>query len=689
MEELWDMEEGRGITEKDKDLEGEVHTALRVGPSKLPSREFVKVEKNLASLGFFTPSSKRTRNEKSKTVTVMVLIEGKRIEAKATIAPTALFGLPITADQDKWLALHKILADIQMRDGQVTNPVSFSSAELLALLKIYKDSGKNYKDVSEWLDVMVGTTIISEGAVYISGKRTFGKDTFHVFDRAVSFGKELPDGSIADKNYVWLSQWQIQNINNHHQLPIDLDTYRQLKNYIAKALVPLLQVWLYATRDDGVFEKRYDELCQILNIRQWPYLSKIKEKLGPSLGELKQFGYLADWAVETTSDKHGYKILFFHGEKFHRDRRARLSRKQNSDGLQHATLESGQHHRSTDRDDLRESFAGRAGLASASAPQQFDPILVAEITRRGINEKKAYELLTNLKPGQAKNLVAQLEYADQTVQQLQRTSNPVRNPAGFIISLIERNAMLPDNFETSAQRTTREERERIEGQRRAAQESRQQLEWEYDEYRDSETDRYIEANAAAFEALKDAKWKEDREKYAFATESMARMAARFEMQKQITFLTFDEFVERKNQGTDFFPKPVAPSPAPEIATRSGAPEDILAADEAREAEHSRPEIAAHEATADSLPKTISAPAAGDAAVKTPPADVLRDNLGSEPIVTMPESGSPLADAALEATQPPTIVPETQTELPEPLVIEFVSDPPHEEFGDDAAKAEAA
>ena len=59
-----------------------------------------------------------------------------------------------------------------------------------------------------------------------------------------------------------------------------------------------IAVWLYATRDEGVFEKRYDELCEILNIRQWTYVSKISEKLGPSLDELKQFGYLADWRIE-------------------------------------------------------------------------------------------------------------------------------------------------------------------------------------------------------------------------------------------------------------------------------------------------------------------------------------------------------------------------------------------------------
>ena len=49
----------------------------------------------------------------------------------------------------------------------------------------------------------------------------------------------MPDGTIADANYVWLSEWQLENINQNFLLPIDLFTYRQLKNHIAKALVPL------------------------------------------------------------------------------------------------------------------------------------------------------------------------------------------------------------------------------------------------------------------------------------------------------------------------------------------------------------------------------------------------------------------------------------------------------------------
>src|ERR1700722_7995733 len=275
--------------------EGVGSTALQPSAEILPPQEFVKVEKNLASLGFFTPSSKRLRNAQEKSFTITTVSDGKRMELKGTIIPSAKYGLPITADQDKWIALCNILNHIARKEGIVTNPVSFSSADILRLLRKHRHSGKNYREVEEWLDVLYSTTIFSEGVVYLANEKRRVKDRYRVFDRAVSFGKELPDGKVADKNYVWFSDWQLQNINSNHLLPIDLEAYRELKNHIAKALVPLLQIWLYASRDAGVFEKRYEELCQFLNIRQYAYRSLITRTLGPSLDELTQFGYLADW----------------------------------------------------------------------------------------------------------------------------------------------------------------------------------------------------------------------------------------------------------------------------------------------------------------------------------------------------------------------------------------------------------
>src|ERR1700689_3113989 len=139
------MEEGREITEKEKNLEGEGQTTLEPRAETLPSTEFVKVEKNLASLGFFTPSSKRLRNAQEKSFTITTIADGHRLELRGTIIPSAKYGLPITADQDKWIALCDIVTDILQREGRVTNPVSFTSSQILRLLHKYRDSGKNYK----------------------------------------------------------------------------------------------------------------------------------------------------------------------------------------------------------------------------------------------------------------------------------------------------------------------------------------------------------------------------------------------------------------------------------------------------------------------------------------------------------------------------------------------------------------
>src|SRR3954470_9266290 len=154
-----------------------------------------------------------------------------------------------------------------------------------------------------------------------------GKDRFRVFDRAVSFGKEMDDGTIADANYVWLSSWQIDNINNNYLLPIDLETYQQLKNHIAKALVPLIQIWLFASHKVGSFEKRYDELCEILNVQNYKAPSLILRQFKPSLDELTTHEYLEKWRIEKTADRKAYKIVLFHGSKYHRDRRKRSDQK--------------------------------------------------------------------------------------------------------------------------------------------------------------------------------------------------------------------------------------------------------------------------------------------------------------------------------------------------------------------------
>ena len=290
-------------------------------PEALPELqipEFVNVEANLASLGFFTPSSRTIRNVKKKTVRITKLVDGQREEKRVTVIPTAVHGLPTTADQDKYLALMWIIQGIKFKKGRLTNPITFTSAELLKLLG-QTDAGKNYRDIRDWLERITGTLIISDQAVFLADRKEWRSAAFHVFERFISKGEQREDGTMAEKHYVYLSDWQLRNLNCNHSLPIDWPTYRRLKNPIAKALIFPLQIVLYATKNQGSFEKRYDELARLLSVTEYRYVSKIREKLGPSLDELKEHGYLADWKIARTSDGRGHKILLHHGPKFYRD----------------------------------------------------------------------------------------------------------------------------------------------------------------------------------------------------------------------------------------------------------------------------------------------------------------------------------------------------------------------------------
>lgn len=427
--------------------------------------DFIKLEKNLVSLGFFTPSSRRIKNEKSKTIVFTRFVDGNRVEAKVTVVPAALFGLPVTADQDKYFAFQKLVTDIFQQEGRVANPIGFSSSELLHLLN-QADAGKNYQDVSEWLDLMTATTIISEGAVYLAGKKVHAKDRFHIFDRAVSVGKEIEPGVIADKNYVWLSDWQLENINNNYLLPTDFATYTRLKNHIAKALVPLLQIWLFASREEGRFEKRYGEICQILAIREYRHLSEIKRNFSPSLDELKAHGYISGWKIEKTNDRKSYKVIFFHGDKFQRDLNPKLYKADLAESEALALADSGQN----------------AESEQGSATDESTALLLA-LTDRGIAKTTALKLLASLAEGQ--RVLDQLEWGDHLVKQ---APGNFRNPPGFYIHLLKENITVPDDFETSRKRRLRE---KARAERAREEHQRMKLELAYNEYLSGEVDRYI------------------------------------------------------------------------------------------------------------------------------------------------------------------------------------------------------
>src|SRR5580704_8110135 len=81
---------------------------VAVANTQPPLPDFIKVEKNLNTLGFFSPAKSRSPIIKTeKIVRFRREVNGRVVDAQATILPSAKYGLPTTADLDKYLAFQK------------------------------------------------------------------------------------------------------------------------------------------------------------------------------------------------------------------------------------------------------------------------------------------------------------------------------------------------------------------------------------------------------------------------------------------------------------------------------------------------------------------------------------------------------------------------------------------------------
>jgi hypothetical protein len=374
---------------------------------------------------------------------------------------------------------------------------------------------------------------------------------------------------------VWFSSWQLDNINHNYLLPIDLESYRQLKNHIAKALVPLLQIWLFASHKAGSFEKRYEELCEILDVAKHRAPSLISRQLKPSLDELVHHGYLEKWRIEKTSDLKAYKVILFHGPKFHRDRRKRIEQKSQTSeliivaqsespdkpiSLELGKLESALQEAAAEEMPMTRARAAtrrsapiekpekaaresRSTMAAEGKTSDFESVLLDELVARGLIASATVNLLNSLPPDRLNSVRDYIEYWD-----FVRAGKKVG--PGFLYDLIRNGKPLPPTFETNKQRAERKAKEERQGQLIMAKQS---LEFAYDEYRQNTTDRFLSEQFPKNEIerrIKEKKAEFNSQRGIWGNrpdlnDRMAWHSVRAEIGEQVPLLSFQEFCRRE------------------------------------------------------------------------------------------------------------------------------------------------
>ena len=658
--------------EVDKQQEGEIYSRVPTTQSEALSLELIRTETVLSRMPVHNLAKQGRVN-----IQIVKTTPAGEVELKWEVSYSERYG------QARQLAYKLDTIIVNQRIDEAGRPLPKllrigSLNEICAELNLATHAGENAKDLKR--------AFLQNASAFITAKFNYRANDGterHVEAGVTRYGviftgEKLPDGRKADAVYISFNDpfWEV--LNNAPVRPLDR-TYMKTLPPAAQRFYEIISRKIFAALKNDYARAKisYSEYCTFSAQLRHFERQRVQDQMAKVLRPHKASGYITAMKYEPIIDAQNQPdwILYLTpGPKARAEFAAAHTRRKVLKPGNTSTLETHQRQLKHNPSAPRQAES----KVELIAQSKFDPVLVSELTRRGITEEKALEILANVRPGQ--DIVTQLEHYDQLIE---HAGFRIKNPPGFYIRLIEKNIPVPDGFESSAKRKAREEAEERKRNRRAAEDARELLELEYDQYCDGETERYILEHPDIFSALKDAKLQEERERpYGLSFESAEAMAARrakWDIREQVPLLTFGEFLEHKKQGTDFFLKPVGPSPDPELITESAALEDLLAAEERRDAENSKPVTAAEEATAASVRQPAQESATVDPETEAPMAETdPADDESASPHAVAP--ASMFAEPVPESATEPTIVAEVQAVQPEPLMIELVSNPPHEELG---------
>ena len=437
-----------------------VQTVLLKTPDAV---ELIRFEKNLLQIGFFGSHENRDKNAPlSRRFEQWVNRDGKKVKVTAEFRSNEL-GLPSSADRDKFMAFSKLAMEQKIRNGVITNPIRFSGYSLLSAMELC-DSGENYEAMNTWGMRMAGTTITSEEIMYSAARKKYMNKTVNVFRSFTRLGSSDQDGSKrTDQFEIVLEDWLLENLNDSFVIPEDFNMYRKLKRPTAKGIFVYLYLWFYASKGKPV-EKDYVELCSLLNIRSYEYVSKIKETIGVALSDLVDIGYLKSWDVKLMTSMDRYKLILVPGRAI-KEILELTQRKQLAFAVE------------------------QIGETLTLDQQEAKEAMIA----LGLSEPKAAELA---RKHDATFLLDRIDYVTHQVESSRKGS--FKNPPGYFISFVEGQQKIPDNFQTSRRRQALEKKRREEEAARRAESIRtlQEMEAkeEYDVWRHTQAEDFISRN---------------------------------------------------------------------------------------------------------------------------------------------------------------------------------------------------
>ena len=280
----------------------------------LPS-DVIRSEVNLLVLPFFALSRRDTHGRKEIEYHATVPRGDERLEVSWKVLAHQAYGYPGPFDREVHKAIEHLLSQLR---PPLENPIALGSLYNIAKLMGLEDSGRTYKDIKNAMERILSTVIKSKGAFYRKGQQEEkrAEEAFHLYERVTFLGETLPDGTIADTNYLFLGSWYLASINARYVKPLDYGFYRSLPGHVASRLYELLGVKFYGMGSHPYIKYRYSTVCQLLPITRYRHFSQAKQKLDPAHQALvrKDFFKDVEWA-KIPGESNDWYLTYWPGPK--------------------------------------------------------------------------------------------------------------------------------------------------------------------------------------------------------------------------------------------------------------------------------------------------------------------------------------------------------------------------------------
>jgi hypothetical protein len=262
---------------------------------------FIRVEANLLRFPLFALNTKNLRTLDGIQCIGRMTRQGEsyQFRYKATRNTARMYPGPLAR------SAHLAFLSLLYEQGSPTpHPLTWTWYDLCRRMEVTY-SGNMTRHLKDAITATAGLLLESDLAFYSKKDQQLMRSeqqALHLYDRVVFVGTELPDGTKADQNLLWLSEWYRQNLDAFFTAPLDYALWKYLdaKSTIASRLYEFLLVNLFGA--NPVLRINYETLVQFLPVQAEKYRSSAERQLHDALELLRTTQVLksAEW-IESKS----------------------------------------------------------------------------------------------------------------------------------------------------------------------------------------------------------------------------------------------------------------------------------------------------------------------------------------------------------------------------------------------------